>query len=45
MAKRRETAVMACGKLNFNFPTMVDKLNDQVAIRWSANPDRCESFT
>lgn len=40
LAKRRETAVMACAKLDFSFPAIVDKLDDQVAIRWGANPER-----
>ncbi len=39
-AERKAAAAQACSMLRFPFPVAVDTMDDEVAIRWSAWPER-----
>ena len=38
--ERRATAAQTCGIHQFQFPIVVDTMDDAVAVRWSAWPER-----
>ena len=40
LGERKKAAEYACGELNFDFPTVIDGMKDEVAIRWTGWPER-----
>ncbi len=40
LAGRHDVAAESCNKLKFDFPVLVDTMNDRLAIQWSGWPER-----